>query len=252
MKPRRSQSGFTLLELLVALAMSAVLALVLYTSLRIGFRARDGAVATLRPVRAASVAMEMLRKDLENAMPVSVAVAPDDSGQYSEMFIGQSNPQGDGRMDQIEFYSPDLGKDSNIDPTVTAGLRKIDLVVEPDPNGKPALVRRTWRNILPVDQTQIVDPQEEVVARNVKSFMAQYLDTSTGQPVWDDDWDSAQMGEVLPQAVMITLDLVIPAERPGQQDRIYHMARIIPIACHKDPSTTSTTGSNGTVTGGIR
>jgi prepilin-type N-terminal cleavage/methylation domain-containing protein len=61
--------GFTLLELLVALAMAAIIAVALYSTLRIAFKADASARAAVEPVRTAELALSLLRSDIEGALP---------------------------------------------------------------------------------------------------------------------------------------------------------------------------------------
>jgi type II secretion system protein J len=62
------RGGFTLLELLVAMAMVAILAVSLYASIQITFRAQKRAEAAVAPARTAQLALEMIGADLTNAM----------------------------------------------------------------------------------------------------------------------------------------------------------------------------------------
>ena len=66
---RHGRAGFTLLEILLAMAMMSVLAGSLYTSLHIAFQARESSQAALSPVRAGQVATDLIRRDLESALP---------------------------------------------------------------------------------------------------------------------------------------------------------------------------------------
>jgi len=79
----RKTVAFTLLEMLVALALMGMRASALYASLHIGFRARAGGEAAIEPVRTASLALELVRRDLEGAMPptgILAGAAPGDRG----------------------------------------------------------------------------------------------------------------------------------------------------------------------------
>ena len=62
------RGGFTLIELIVAMGMVAILSVSLYASLRIAFRARESAEKAIEPARTAELAMEFIRSDLQNAM----------------------------------------------------------------------------------------------------------------------------------------------------------------------------------------
>jgi prepilin-type N-terminal cleavage/methylation domain-containing protein len=71
----RPGKGFTLLELLVAMSMAAMVAGALYSALRIGFRAEASAEAAAEPVRTAELALGLLRPDFESALPPSATAS---------------------------------------------------------------------------------------------------------------------------------------------------------------------------------
>src|SRR5438477_863076 len=63
------RKGFTLLELILAMTCACMLAVTLYASLRIGIKSRDHAEAAVEPARQAQVALELIGRDLESALP---------------------------------------------------------------------------------------------------------------------------------------------------------------------------------------
>ena len=233
MKPprhRRRHSGFTLMELSLAMGMMAMLALTLYMSLSIALKARDSAYANIGPVRAATVAADLIRQDLESVLPPS--------GNLAGPFIGymDSSLPG-GRSDNVEYFC--VGNDSAriVDSPLAEGIRKVDLLVRTDVK-PPVLVRQVYRNLLAQAE---MPPEEEVLCRNVKSFSLRYFDGT----LWQDQWDSTTMGDVLPTAVEMTLEIDYP-QKPGQPPTTYRVVRVIPLACAKPATTT------GGTTGGLQ
>ena len=229
MSRKASQSGFTLLELILAMGMISMLAVSLYATLRVSFKARDSATSGIAPMRSASVALDLLGQDLESALPPS--------GVLAGAFLGQH--LGDVQMSQdvIEFYC--IASSTSLDPPASAGFHKIDIGMVPSPDGKGnVLVRRITSNLL---SPQEVRPEEEVLCRNVRSFALRYYDGA----VWYEDWDSTQMGDVLPRAVQVDLQIQTSTD---PQAPLYRASRVFAFACHADPTTTSsgsTTGSTG-------
>ena len=88
--------GFTLIEVVIASAIMAVIALSLFTALRIGFQARDKALSSVGPARAAEIAMDMVRRDLEAALPPR--------GTLAKEFFGQDGPETPGTS-AVRFYA---------------------------------------------------------------------------------------------------------------------------------------------------
>src|SRR4051812_34091901 len=79
----RHRPAFTLLELILALSMVAVLAGSLFGMLRIGMQAQATAERAVAPSRTASVAFDFLRADFEAVMP------PNSNSKLRPSFIGQ-------------------------------------------------------------------------------------------------------------------------------------------------------------------
>jgi type II secretion system protein J len=229
MRRRTSQSGFTLLELILALGMISMLAVSLYATLRVAFKARDSATAGILPMRSANVAMEMLAQDLESALPPT--------GLLAGAFIGIQAGDANARMDTLEFYC--VGTSDSLEPPRSAGMRRVNLGMVQSPDGQGyVLVRRSNSNLLSPTE---VAPDEEVLCRNVRSFSLRYFDGS----LWHEEWDSTQMGDVLPMAVEVSIQIQTSPDPLAQPYQIY---RVFQFAAHKLPEETG--GVNGSIGGG--
>src|SRR5438552_14961304 len=120
--------GFSLLELVLAMAMSAMLALSLYTAMNVAFRAKRSAAAAVAPARTASLAADLVAQDLQSVLPPT--------GNLRGPFTGTHQPGGGGDADSVEFYS--IGRDAQLlNSPLGEGMRKIDLVLRSDV--KPAV-----------------------------------------------------------------------------------------------------------------
>src|SRR5581483_7543693 len=87
-----ARGGFTLLELIVAMGMVVILAASLYASMRIALKTTAGAEAALEPSRNMQAAMEIVRQDIQNALPPK---AVSNNPQMLQQFEGT-----DGRDDR--------------------------------------------------------------------------------------------------------------------------------------------------------
>jgi len=191
--PRAAARGFTLLEMLVALAMVGLLSAALYMSLSAAMRARSRAEAAIGPARAAALALEMLKQDLEAAPPPRGVLAGALVGVDSTM--ASDTAQGD----TLVFYTTaeDAGQRK-------AGIRRIELLFEPaDGEAGYALVRAVTDNLL---APQTPDPVKETLCRKVAAFNLRYYDGSS----WQDSWDSTTTGNTLPLAVEAALTVYTP------------------------------------------
>jgi prepilin-type N-terminal cleavage/methylation domain-containing protein len=259
MKTRR---GFTLLELLLATAMISMLALSLYATLRIAFRARDSALNAVAPARSAQMAMGLLGRDIESALPPG--------GLLSGEFIGDVGTEVSGTS-YLRFYcvgseAPEvrvtadptsatgaqqttgLGAETSRDPTRFGGVQTIELMVrQVSGTNDTALVRRTTRT--PANLSSVEpEAEEEILCRGVRGFVVRYLDSTS--LTWLDVWDSTQNGNLLPAAVEATIELDTPAGITGRAPSAdartaYRTTRTFFLACHDPNATTSTTTQGG-------
>jgi prepilin-type N-terminal cleavage/methylation domain-containing protein len=247
----RRARAFTLLELLVALAMAAIIAGSLYASLRSGFRARAQAEAQVEPVRTAELATALLRADFESARPAD--------GTLSGPFVGQDLTGDQGlAADSVSFFTLGNPTDPLAAAAATAGApadmsgvgltpttgeaRQVEIAITsyPGPGGaaEPCLVRRVNTNLL----AQVTaEPYEEVLCRGVRSLNVRYYDGLT----WQDSWDSTTLDNAIPVAVEVTLELDRSTE--GQQ-RIIQFPRVFLLSC-STLSATSTAGTGGAAGG---
>lgn len=214
---RARQRAFTLLELTIAVAMVAVLGLSLYSALAIAFRARDSARAQTAPVREASIALDVVQRELGSVVPAD--------GLLNGPFIAYSGGSVDAPADTVEFHAFGSDPTAAPDDPLAEGVRRVQLLLRTDTD-PPMLVRRVERNLL---ATVIDEPQEEILLTNVRGFDLRYFDGE----VWLEEWDSTQMGGVLPFAVEVTLELNTPALHDST--RYYRITQVIPLSCATAP-----------------
>jgi prepilin-type N-terminal cleavage/methylation domain-containing protein len=248
---RTRRPAFTLLEMILAIAMVAMLSGTLYMSLNVAFKARDSAHAAVGPMRQASVAMDLIRQDLESVPPPSPT--PTDTTTAPLLLNGpfyggiQQIGTGGSPTSVLDFFS--IGRDTvlpaaqNLPQPLSEGVRRIAFLVRTDlqPQGPPVLVRRITRNLLSQAQQE---PEEEILCRGVRGFVVRYYDGVE----WLEEWDSTTLGDVLPMAVEITLEM---DKSPGQtqspwltpaQSEPYRITRVFPLPCAKPVDLTQSGG----------
>jgi hypothetical protein len=81
-------------------------------------------------------------------------------------------------------------------------------------------------------------PDEEIICRNVSSFMLEYFDGEQ----WQTSWDSTQYNNSLPAAVEVTIELL----PPGAPDKI-RIRRVYALSCVTPP--VAATGASGSGSG---
>lgn len=219
----RHNLGFTLLELLAATAMVAVLSASLYASLRIGFKARDAANRSVETVRRANLAMDILAGDLMAARIPNSPLATE--------FTGTSGGSGNGG-DSLVLYAAS----NDQEPTSGEGdVQEIEYFCQTDDrkSGECSLVRSVIPSRI---STQTPASTDEVICRGLTSFTLRYYDGTT----WEDNWDSSTQNYTLPQAVEVTLRF-----KDADTDGGGVITRVVMLPCAAPVSSSSSSSSSG-------
>jgi general secretion pathway protein J len=221
-----TRRGFTLLEMLVALAIIAVLAGALYASLRTGLQAQQRAEASVAPARTAMLALEMVGVSLESAPPPT--------GVLAGAFIGEDETEEGG--DVVSFFAA-----GGAAAAERAGIRKIEIALRADERetGRKMLVRRVTANLL---APKTPEPAEEVLCRDVLGLNLRYFDGTD----WVDSWDSTTRDNTLPFAVEATLRIRTAATRWAEAGQ-YGLRRVFELPCAR---LASEEGAGGVAPGG--
>ncbi len=225
-RPRRS--AFTLIELILSMAIAAGLAAALYRSMSTVWRAKQIAEAATEPARAGAIALDLIAKDLSSVPPPasSDATTLTLNGSFVGTHQGGATGANGSAGGTDDLYFRTIGRDEPADESdpLCEGVRAIEYLVRND-GPDSVLVRRVTHNVL---STTEQPGEDEVLCRNIRSFTLRYFDGTD----WQTDWDSTQLGDVLPAAVEITLDIAIP-QASSSEPKVRRTTRIIPLACAK-------------------
>jgi general secretion pathway protein J len=212
--PARNAKGFTLLELMLASAMVAVLAGALYGTLHIAFGARNSATRAVENVRRADQTMEIIQADLQSSLVLSStsAMAPDFTGTSGGSMVG-------GSCDSLTFYS--AVAQGELGPAA-GDVKKIEYFCQAGSDGLLSLVRGVTANLLaPV----AVEPKDEIICRNVRSFTLRYFDGLA----WQENWDSATLSDALPVAVEVNIEFAPAGGGSSGNSQTYKCSRVMLI-----------------------
>jgi general secretion pathway protein J len=211
--------GFTLVELMLALMIVAVLAPILYSSLRVGFAEKAQAEQAVEPQRTASMALDWIAMDLGSALQPSTA-----SSSLEGSFEGTDGQDDRGcDADDLQFYGI---SDSPQHEFNNGEIKSIELAVVVSPEGDHVLVRKVIRDLL---SDQAPNPDVEVICRGIGGFNLRYFDGTN----WTDTWDSTAEDNTLPAAVEITLTLDRPAGPLQNHDgsKCFQFVRVVQLPC---------------------
>jgi prepilin-type N-terminal cleavage/methylation domain-containing protein len=208
----RRRTGFTLLELLIGMAMAVLIAAVLTECMFTAFHAQAAITRSVDANRTIDWAMHRLTADLGDTVPAQSGTGKTLAGPF------QGNNQ------SLTFYACGQEPGGSIEPgaDVQGNVRMIQFSVQQGPgNSGMELIRQVTTNLLSTAQ---VTPMTQVLCDHVQSFTISYFDGTN----WDTSWDSTQTQPAndLPMAVQLVLVRTsAPGTRPQQEDCI------VPLAC---------------------
>jgi len=209
-RSRQAERGFTLLELLVAVAVLAFITMLLYGAFSGMKRTRDGLARVQDRYREGRIALGRVVRDLESAYVSAHQPFNQNIVVQKTAFIGHQGNPGD-RIDFNAFSNVRRDRDSHVSDQIEISYFSTESV---DESGTD-LVRRTSE--YPDDKPE-VGGRIDVLATDIDLFDLEYLDPMTSQ--WVDTWDTTQatgQPNRLPYQVRITL--VLNGGRKGAADR---------------------------------
>ena len=218
---RRADGGFTLLELLVATAIGAIVLLVINATYFGALRLHNATNARIDSDLVLQRALGLVQRDLAGLMvPAGIAATPP-AGAFSGQF--QDTPTESLTQEFSDTrVSPDLyttsGEADGWSPFSEVQVVAYFLAPAKDGTNAKALVRAVTRNLLPA---QTPTTEEQVLLTGVTDAVFDYYDGSE----WTDTWDSKATA-TLPIAIRFSLTL---AQRESGQPAPPPVELLIPV-----------------------
>jgi general secretion pathway protein J len=220
MRARRTARGMTLLEVLVSLAILAMMSLLIYgafDSMSHGIkgeelrseRGREGRDGLLR------ISRELTSAFLSMHNPTNIALITRQTA-----FIGQHSSPFD-RVDFAAFAHRRIVKGARESDQCEVGY---SVAADPEAGDKMDLVRREQT---PVDQDPVRGGVVSVLVENVELFSLKYLDAANG--IWSDVWDTTLVNgqfNRLPLEIKIAITL---KGRPGLDSTTFTTKIMMPM-----------------------
>ena len=230
--PRSVPGGFTLLELLLALVVFAVVLLSMHYVFYGAIKLRNKTTQIVEAALPQQQALMMIRRDLANiVLPAGTSAL---SGQFVTAALSgmQSVSALAGRQVGPTFYTAS-GIVDDVNPY--SEMRKVSYQLSSPTNLSPGLelYRNVTRNLLPVMTEQV---EAQWLLSGVEEVTFQFYDGTQ----WRDTWDGTNEVTILPAAVRVQIQLLA---EPEQQLRPQPIEMVVPV--HVQPNTNQTASTSG-------
>lgn len=191
--------GFTLLEVVVALSILALIAGLTFSTIASALRTRDILEADDAVNQSARIAMARIRRDLSLAYLTASTTA---INTYRTIFVGQN-------ADPDKLWFASLAHQRLYRGARESDQTEITYWTEPDPDTSNAMVLLR-REAPRIDQEPERDGVIAPLAYDVTRFEVRYLDSQSNE--WKEEWDSTGVDQAnrLPRAAQVTLTLLAP------------------------------------------
>lgn len=179
----KAARGFTLLELLVGMAVFALMAGIVLGGIRLGVKSWDAAAARSAAVDEMRVVHALLRRQLSSALPLATSRA----GGWNLVFEGNG--------ESVKFVSELPGYVSG------GGVHFVTLELARGVDGEDLVLR--WRPLHALDTDE--PPDEAVLARNVERLRFQYFGARTRNalPEWLETWRDLR---TMPRLIRVSVE----------------------------------------------
>ena len=213
---RLRQRGMTLIEMMVALAVMGMVAVLVYGVMDSLSRGKKAEGMRSERAHAGREALARIVRDLSSAylsmhVPLNLALVTQKTA-----FVGRSSSPYD-RIDFTAFAHQRTTRDAKESDQCEVGYF---VVADPNVDGKMDLVRREQT---PIDIDPLKGGIVNVIAEDVAEFDVRFLEPMTGQ--WLETWDSTQiMGQ--PNRIPLEVDIRLSLNGVGDGPKFVYATKV--------------------------
>ncbi len=187
--PRRSAPGFTLLEVVLAMTLLALVVAICYGAFHLGIRAVEKGEVAVVTTQRLRVASDVIIRQIKSAVPYAVRNEDDDVYPYFEgtttsmRFVTTAGMQSGGSLAVVEYRLEQ-------DPTPRLVMQE-GVAFSPDGLGRGKLGISEERSVVLLD--------------DIRSVSFEYMLNDGADTEWRRSWDG-HVEEMLPAAVRVMID----------------------------------------------
>jgi general secretion pathway protein J len=205
----RGQGGFTLIEVMVALVITAMVLAMVYSTFNAVMETRERVIASTNGNMTARLVLSRMSREIESAYIVKRAENAPPESRYT-LFEGSEDSVGGfpaSRLSFTTFAHTKRGVDANESDQALITYECTMLPTDDGNHEQLALIRREWRRVAAPGETQTYEPVAVPLAEGIEGFQLRFLEPEQGE--WTEDWDSrsVQSLDALPAAVEIKLSI---------------------------------------------
>lgn len=202
---RARESGFTLLEVLISIVITAILVAAVVQAYRQIHQAQERAAFGLDRQRAANVFLDRVERELHGTLLIAKEDGADPLA-HPYLFVGLDGYDWEADTDALKFvtYTPARAASARVDP----GVRMVTYGAGEFDEGHIS-VRRYEEPLPPgMHKDVVLDEKSDMVLEDVEQFGLRFRHPASGE--WTDEWDSTDLAwlDELPIEVEITLALL--------------------------------------------
>jgi prepilin-type N-terminal cleavage/methylation domain-containing protein len=206
----RKKSGFTLIEIIVALALLGLIVAAIYSSWAVIVRGSRTGLEAAAAVQRERVAVRTIEEALTCARSFAANI------QYYSFVAENGDQPSLSFVAHLSKSFPRSGRFGDLD------VRRVTFSVEPGPDSTRQLVLRQSPLLMDWD----IDEQEHpvVLAKDVKDFKMEFWNAHLNPPDYVDEWTRTNE---LPPLILFTLELGSDPQHPNQARQV--IARLVAL-----------------------
>jgi general secretion pathway protein J len=229
-KPLKRQTAFTLIEVLLAVAIFAVVLAAMNSVFYSALRLRNRTVATLDQRLPLQQAISIIRSDLLGLM------APGGTLSGELKATAQSSSRSSTAVTDLPQFHTTTGPIDETSPWSEVQKVSYTLVAPTNQTHGLELFRLATRNLLPSVEEL---PTGQFLVGGIEQILFYFYDGTT----WKDTWDSTTEEAKLPKAIKVQIALAL---ENGGQNREAPIEFVVPMTVQARTNATETASGGGT------